>query len=114
MKYRETRASTVKAILVIDYSRKLELFEGIRHTNGSEAVSVFLMFRATLTSWPYVLTKNHMKKHQKNISSTPGRNGPEAFMRPLLNHRDVIDTGRKKVGKASRDNTEARDRYTQR
>ena len=67
MKYRETRASTVEAILVIDYSRKLELFEGIRHTNGSEAVSVFLMFRATLTSWPYALTKNHMKKRQKNI-----------------------------------------------
>ena len=30
-------------------------------------------------------------------------------MRPLLNHRDVINTGGKRVGKASRDNTEARE-----
>ena len=67
MKYRESKASTVEAILVIDFSRRLELFGRIRHTDGSEIVSGFLVFRATLTSWLYVLTKNHMKKHQKNI-----------------------------------------------
>ena len=34
--------------------------------------------------------------------------GPEAFMRPLLTHRNAITTGWKRVGRVSRDNTKAR------
>ena len=36
---------------------------------------------------------------------------PKGFKRPLLTHRSMITTGWKRVGKVSRDNTKAGNRY---
>ena len=66
-------------------------------------------FRATLTSWVYTLTKNQMKKHQKEYRKFLAEIGPEAFKRPMLTHRNAITTCWKRVGRVSRDNTKARD-----
>ena len=65
----------------------------------------FPWFRATLTSWLYVVTKDHMRKHQKFQAEI----GPDAFKRPLLTHRNAITTGWKRVGRVSRNNTRARE-----
>ena len=72
-KYRESKTQTVESIHAIDYSRRLELFDTackvfavpmkVRHVWSR--IQFFSWFRATLTSWLYTLTKNHMKKYQK-------------------------------------------------
>ena len=70
---------------------------------------IFPWFRATLTSWLYMVTKDHMRKYQKEYRQFQAEIGPEAFMRPLLTHRNAIMTGWKRVGRVSRNNTKARE-----
>ena len=60
-------------------------------------------------SWLYMVTKDHMKKYQKEYRHFMAEIGPEAFKRPLLTHRNAITTGWKIVGRVSRDNTKARE-----
>ena len=72
-KYRESKTPTAESIYAIDYSRRLELFETackvfaipmeVRHVWSH--IRFFPWFRATLTSWLYMVTKDHMKKYQK-------------------------------------------------
>ena len=116
-KYREAKTPTAESIYAIDYSRRLELFETackvfaipmeVRHVWSR--LRYFPWFRATLTSWLYRTTKDHMRKHQKEYRQFQAEIGPEAFKRPLLTHRNAITTGWKRVGKMSRDNTKARE-----
>ena len=114
-KYRESKTQTADSIYAIDYSRRLELFEtacevfaipmGVRHVWSR--IRFFPWFRATLTSWLYMVTKDHIKKHRKEYRQFLAEIGPEAFKRPLLTHRNAITTGWKRVGRVSRDNTKA-------
>ena len=116
-KYRESKTPTAETIHAIDYSRRLELFETackvfaipmeVRHVWSR--IRFFPWFRATLTSWLYMATKDHMKKHQKENRQLLAEIGPKAFKRPLLTHRNAITTGWKRVGRVSRDNTIARE-----
>ena len=116
-KYRESKTPTAESIHAIDYSRRLELFETVckvfaipmevRHVWSR--IRFFPWFRATLTSWLYIATKDHMKKYQKEYRQFLAEIGPEAFKRPLLTHRNAITTGCKRVGRVSRDNTKARE-----
>ena len=116
-KYRESKTPTAESIHAIDYSRRLELFETackvfaipmeVRHMWSS--LRFFPWFRATLVSWLYVVTKDHMRKHQKEYRQFQAEIGPDAFKRPLLTHRNAITTGWKRVGRVSRDNTRARE-----
>ena len=116
-KYRESKTPTAESIHAIDYSRRLELFETafkvfaipmeIRHVWSR--LRFFPWFRATLTSWLYVVMKDHMRKHQKEYRQFRAEIGPDAFKRPLLTHRNAITTGWKRVGRVSRDNTRARE-----
>ena len=69
----------------------------------------FPWFRATLTSWLYTVTKDHMRKYQKEYRQFQAEIGPEAFKRPLLTHRNAITMGWKRVGRVSRNNTRARE-----
>ena len=115
-KYRESKAPTAESIHAIDYNRRLELFETVckvfaipmevRHEWSR--IRFFPWFRATLTSWLYMATKDHMKKYQKEYRQFLAEIGPEAFKRPLLTHRNAI-TGWNRVGRVSRDNTKARE-----
>ena len=115
-KYRESKTPTAESIYAIDYSRRLELFETackvfaipmeVRHLWSR--IRFFPWFRATLTSWLYMVTKDHVKKYQKEYRQLLAEIGPEAFKRPLLTHRNAITTGWKRVGWVSRDNTKAR------
>ena len=117
MKYRESKIPTVESIHAIDYSRRLQLFETackvlavpmeVKHVWSR--IRFFSWFRATLTSRPYTLAKNHMKKHQKEYRQFLAEIGPVALNRPLLIHHNAITTGWKRVGKLSRDNTKARE-----
>ena len=117
MKYRESKAPTAESIYAIEYSRWLELIETeckvfaipmeVRHVRSR--IRFFPWFRATLTSWLYAVTKNHMKKHQKKYRQFLAEIGPEAFKRPLLTHRNAITAGWKRVGRVSRDKTKARE-----
>ena len=118
-KYRESKTHTAESIHAIDYSRRLELFETVckviaitlevRHVWSR--LRFFPWLRATLTSWLYIATKDHMKKYQKEYRQFLAEIGPEAFKRPLLTHRNAITTGWKRVGvgRVSRDNTKARE-----
>ena len=116
-KYRESKVPTAESIHAIDYNRRLELFEAVckvfaipmevRHVWSR--IRFFPWFRATLTSWLYMATKDHMKKYQKEYRQFLVEIGPEAFKRPLLTHRNAITTGWKRVGRVSRDNTKARE-----
>ena len=100
-KYRESKTPTAESIYAIDYSRRLELFETackvfvipmeIRHVWSG--IRFFPWFRATLTSWLYMVTTDHMKKHSKEHRQCLADIGPEAFKRPLLIHRNAITTG---------------------
>ena len=56
-----------------------------------------------------MVTKDHMKKYQKEYRQFLAEIGPEASKRPLLTHRNAITTGWKRVGRVSRDNTKARE-----
>ena len=56
-----------------------------------------------------MITKDHMRKYQKEYRQFQAEIGPEAFKRPLLTHRNAITTGWKRVGRVSRDNTKARE-----
>ena len=116
-KYRESRAPTAESIHVIDYNRRLELFETackvfsipkeVRYVWSR--IRFFPWFRATLTSWLYTVTKDHMEKHQKEYRQLLAEIGPEVFKRPLLTHCNAVTTGWKRVGRVSRDNTKARE-----
>ena len=116
-KYRESKTPTAESIYAIDYSRRLELFETackvfaipmeVRHVWGR--IRLFPWFRATLTSWLYILTKDHMKKHRKEYRQFLAEIGPEAFKRPLMTHRNAIMMEWKRVGRVSRDNNKARE-----
>ena len=116
-KYRESRTPTAESIHAIDYSRRLELFQTackvfaipveIRHIWSR--LRFFPWFRATLTSWLYVVTKDHMRKHQKEYRQFQAEIGPDTFKIPLLTHRNANTTGWKRVGKVSRDNSRARE-----
>ena len=100
-KYRESKTPTAESIHAIDYSRRLELFETackvfaipmeVRHMWSR--LRFFPWFRATLISWLYVVTKDHMRKHQKEYRQFQAEIGPDAFNRPLLTHRNAITTG---------------------
>ena len=116
-KYWESKTPTVESIYPIDYSRRLELFETackvfailmeVRHVRSRTRFLPW--FRATLTSWLYMVTKDHMKKYQKEFRQFLAGIGPEAFKRPLLTRRNAITTGWKRVGGVSRDTTKARE-----
>ena len=116
-KYRESKTPMAESIYTIDYSRRLELFKTVckvfaiamevRHVWSR--IRFFPWFRATLTSWLYMLTKDRMKKYQKEYRQFLAEIGPKAFKRPLLTHRNAITTGWKRVGRVSRDNTKARE-----
>ena len=116
-KYRESKTPTAESIHAIDYSRSLELFETackvfaipMEVRDMWSRLRFFPWFRATLTSWLYVVTKDHMRKHQKEYRQFQAEIGPDAFKRPLLTHRNAITTGWKRVGRVSRDNTRARE-----
>ena len=100
-KYRESRAPTVESIHAIDYSRRLELFEATcklfavtkEVRNVWSRIRFFSRFRATLTSWLYTVTKNHVKKRQKEYRQFLAEIGPEDFKRPLLTHRNAVTMG---------------------
>ena len=89
-KYREAKTPTAESIYAIDYSRRLELFETackvfaipmeVRHVWSR--LRYFPWFRATLTSWLYMTTKDHMRKHQKEYRQFKAEIGPEAFRDP--------------------------------
>ena len=108
-KYTESKAPTAESIHAIDYNRRLELFETVckvfaipmevRHMWSR--IMFFRWFRATLTSWLYMATKDHMKKYQKEYRQFLAEIGPEAFKRPLLTHQNAITTGWKRVGRVS-------------
>ena len=116
-KYRESREPTSESKHAIDYNRMLELFETackvfslpmeVRH--DWICIRFLPWFRATLTSWLYTVTKDHMKKHQKEYRQFLAEIGPEAFKRPLLTNRNAITTGWRRVGRVSRDNTKVRE-----
>ena len=116
-RYRESKTPMAESIYAIDYSRRLELFETackvfaipmeVRHV--WIRLRFFPWFRATLTSWLYMVTKDHMRKYQKEYRQFQAEIGPEAFKRPLLTHRNAITTGWKRVGRVSRNNTRARE-----
>ena len=116
-KYRESKTPTAESIYAIDYSRRIELFETackvfaipmeVRHVWSR--LGFFPWFRATLTSWLYMVTKDHMRKYQKEYRQVQAVIEPEAFKRPLLTHRNAITTGWKKVSRVSRNNTKARE-----
>ena len=116
-KYRESKTPKPESIYAIDYSRRLELFETackvfaipmeVRHVLSR--IRFFPWLRATLTSWLYMVTNNHMRKYQMEYRQFQAEIGPEAFKRPLLAHRNAITTGWKRVGRVSRNNTKARE-----
>ena len=116
-KYRESKTPTAESIHAIDYSRRLELFQTVckafaipmKVRQVWSRIRFFPWFRATLTSWLYIATKDHMKKYQKEYRQFLAEIGPEAFKRPLLTHRNAITTGWKRVGRVYRDNTKARE-----
>ena len=116
-KYRESKAPTAESIHAIDYNKRLELFETackvfaipMEVRQVWSRIRFFPWFRATLTSWLYMVTKDHMKKYQKEDRQFLAEIGPEAFKRPLLTHRNAITTGWKRVGRVSRNNTKARE-----
>ena len=115
--YRESKTPTAESIHAIDYSRRLELFETackvfaipMEVRRVWSRLRFFPWFRATLTSWLYVATKDHMRRHQKKYRQLQAEIGPDAFKRPLLTHRNAITMGWKRVGRVSRDNTRARE-----
>ena len=97
-KYRESKTPTAETIYAIDYSRKLELFETVcklfaipmevRHV--WRRIRFFPWFRATLTSWLYMATKDHMKKYQKENegftesgNEVAGAEGVDAILRTI-------------------------------
>ena len=100
-KYRESKTPTAESIHATDYNRRLELFETVcrvfaipmevRHVWSR--IRFFPWFRAMLTSWGYMATKDHMKKCQKEYREFLAEIGPEAVKRPLLTHRNAITTG---------------------
>ena len=116
-KYRETKTPTMESTYAIDYSRRLELFETackvfaipmeVRHVWSR--LRFFPWFRATLTSWLNMVTKDHMRKYQKEYRQFQAEIGPEAFKRPLLTHRNAITTEWERVGRVSRNNAKARE-----
>ena len=116
-KYRESKTPTAESIYAIDFSSRLELFETackvfaipmeVRHVWSRIRFSPW--FRATLTSWLYMVTKDHIRKYQKEYRQFQAEIGPEAFRRPLLTHRNAITTGWKRVGRVSRNNNKARE-----
>ena len=116
-KYRESKAPTVESIHAIDYNKRLELFETackvfaipMEVRQVWSRIRFFPWFRATLTSWLYMVTKDQMKKYQKEDRQFLAEIGPEAFKRPLLTHRNAITTGWRRVGRVSRNNTQARE-----
>ena len=83
--------SGVESIPAIDYSRRLELFETacklsaipmeVRHVWSR--IRFFPWFRAILTFWLHAVTKDLMKKHQKEYRQFLAEIGLEAFKRPL-------------------------------
>ena len=79
------------------YNRRLELFETackvfaipVEVKRVWNRLHFFCMWvRATLTSWLYVLTENHLKKYQKEYGHFLSELGPEAFKRLLLIRRN--------------------------
>ena len=116
-KNRESKAPTVEEIHALDYSRRLELFETackvfavpIEVRRLWSGMRLFSWFRATLTSWLYVLKKNLMKKHRKENCQCLAEIGPDDFKRTLLTHCKVITTGGKRDGRVFRNNTKARE-----
>ena len=114
---REPKTPKAESIYAIDYSRRLELFEtackvfaipiGARHVWSR--IRFFPWFQATLISWLYMMTKDHMKKHRKEYRQFLAEIGPEAFKRPLLTHQNLITTGWKRAERLYRDNAKARE-----
>ena len=100
-----------------NYNLRLELFETackvfsiptkVRHVWSR--IRFFPWFRATLTSWLYTVTKDHMKKHQKEYRHFLAEIRPEAFKKPLQSHCNAITTGWKRIDRVSRDSIKARE-----
>ena len=121
-KYGEWTARTAESIHAIDYNWWLELFETackvfsipteVRHVWSR--LRFFSWFWTTLTSWLYTVTKDHMKKHQNEYRQFLAEIGLEAFEIPLLTHRNAKNTGWKRVGRVSPDNTKRGNRYWRR
>ena len=107
-KYREVTTPTAESIYAIDYSRRLELFETacklfaipteVRHIWSR--LRYFPWFRATLTSWLYMTTKDHMRKHQKEYRQlVPGRDWARSFQQtpvdpPKCDHDRMEESGK--------------------
>ena len=76
-KYRESKTPTAESIYAIDYSRRRELFETVCKVFAIpievrqvwSRIRFFPWFRAKLTCWLYIATKDHMKKYQKNYQN---------------------------------------------
>ena len=86
----------METIHAIHYSRRLELFQTackvldvpMEVRRDRSHIRFFWWFKATLTSRLYVMTKNHMKNHQKEYRQFLAEVGPEAFQRALITHRN--------------------------
>ena len=97
----ESKTPTVEVIHATDYNRRLEWFETAckvfaipMSVKGVWSKYIFFSwFRATLTAWLCVLTKNHMKKRQNEYHQFLAEIGLKAFNRPLLTHHNEINTG---------------------
>ena len=74
-----------------------------------ESHKILPIVSSDVESWLYMVTKDHMKKHQKKYRQFLAEIGPEAFKRPLLTHRNAITTGWRRFSRVSRDNTKARE-----
>ena len=106
----------MEAIHATDYSRRLAFLETackvfavpMEVKREWSRTRFFFWLRATLTSWLFVLTKNHMKKSQREYRQFLAEIEPEVFRWLLPTQRNGLTTGWKKVGKVSRDNTKAR------
>ena len=105
-KYRESRAPREGSIQTIDYKRRLEFFDTAACKIFSIPMEVrrvwsrirfFPWFRATLTSWLYTVTKDHMKKHQKEYRLFLAEIGPEAFKRNLTHRNAITRVGKELV-----------------
>ena len=87
--------------------------QGIRYTNGGQACiephKILPMVSSDFDVLVIAVTKDHMKKHQKENRQFLAKIGPEAFKRPLLTHRNAITTGWKRAGRVSREHTKARE-----
>ena len=74
--------------------------QGIRHNDGSQArMEPHEIFPVVSSDFDILVVHGDERSYE----------GPEAFKRPLLTHRNAITTGWKRAGRVSKDNTKARE-----